>query len=56
MNKKIDYMEYFKNIEILKNNIFKTIPSPPFLSVLKKYTKFRAACSENLKSCNQPFI
>lgn len=55
---KNDIYQKYKNKKIFKheydrlNNIcFQTIPSPSFLSVLKKYEKFRANCNKKLKKC-----
>lgn len=55
---KNDIYNKYKNNKMFKheydrlNNIcFETIPSPSFLSVLKKYEKYRAVCNKKLKKC-----
>lgn len=37
----------------LRKKIFFTKPSPSFESVLKKYDRFRAKCSDDTKSCRK---
>ena len=40
-----------KEKNILKKEIFITIPSPPFCEVVKYYEQYRAGCSAKTKSC-----
>jgi len=49
---KISKKMYLEQKDNLKNNIFKTIPTPPFEDVLKQYEKIRATCIKKLKSCS----
>lgn len=44
---KLSKLEYFNASKIC----FRTIPSPPFIDVLKKYEINRAICNKKLKKC-----
>jgi len=45
-------VSFQEKVKELQKNIFKTIKSPPFESVLAHYESFRAVCSESTLSCN----
>lgn len=47
---KISKEEYLKSL----NKCFSTVPSPPFIEVLRKYEKNRAVCNKKLKKCVSP--
>ncbi len=50
-NKKISKEEYYNKKNKAKNEIFLTVPSPPFREVLDKYEENRATCSKKAKKC-----
>lgn len=50
-NKKINKEKYNQKRNKLKQKIFKTIPTPPFNTVLNQYEKLRATCTKKLKTC-----
>lgn len=49
--KKITNQEYIDELRRAKQEIFKTIPTPDFKTVLDKYEMYRASCSEKTKKC-----
>jgi len=53
VNKKLIKQEekFFKESGKNDKDCFKTVPSPSFRSVLKKYEKYRAKCDKKTKRC-----
>lgn len=52
--KEITEQEYYKKVEVFKNENFMTIPTPSFQEVLDKYESQRARCDPRAKKCSLP--
>lgn len=52
--KEITEEEYYKKVKEFKDEIFITVPTPPFKEVLDKYESQRARCDPKAKKCSLP--
>jgi hypothetical protein len=50
---KITEKEYTQKLKEIKKEVFYTIPSPSFITVLERYEKNRAECSVKNKTCRK---